>query len=114
MNIIGNYILIYGKLGMPEMGLLGAGISTLASRIMMVVVFLSLIHIYAVGHKRIGDIQRKMFECYIRAQASRSFLRGQIDTSQMSYLLTIMAYIGTVSYTHLRLLYPLRYPLACL
>ena len=34
-----NYILIYGKLGMPEMGLLGAGISTLASRIMMVVVF---------------------------------------------------------------------------
>lgn len=24
MNIIGNYILIYGKLGMPEMGLLGA------------------------------------------------------------------------------------------
>ena len=39
MNIIGNYILIYGKLGMPEMGLLGAGISTLASRIMMVVVF---------------------------------------------------------------------------
>lgn len=39
MNIIGNYILIYGKLGMPEMGLLGAGISTLASRIMMVIVF---------------------------------------------------------------------------
>lgn len=39
LNIIGNYILIYGKLGMPEMGLLGAGISTLASRIMMVVVF---------------------------------------------------------------------------
>lgn len=39
MNIIGNYILIYGKFGIPEMGLLGAGISTLASRIMMVIVF---------------------------------------------------------------------------
>lgn len=39
LNIIGNYILIYGKLGMPEMGLLGAGISTLGSRILMVVVF---------------------------------------------------------------------------
>lgn len=39
LNIIGNYILIYGKLGMPEMGLLGAGISTLTSRILMVVVF---------------------------------------------------------------------------
>ena len=40
LNIIGNYILIYGKLGLPEMGLLGAGISTLFSRIMMVVVFI--------------------------------------------------------------------------
>lgn len=39
LNIIGNYILIYGKLGMPEMGLLGAGISTLTSRILMVVAF---------------------------------------------------------------------------
>lgn len=40
VNIIGNYILIYGKLGMPEMGLLGAGISTLFSRILMLVVFI--------------------------------------------------------------------------
>lgn len=39
LNIIGNYILIYGKLGFPELGLLGAGISTLFSRIMMVVIF---------------------------------------------------------------------------
>lgn len=39
LNIIGNYILIYGKLGMPEMGLLGAGVSTLTSRILMVVAF---------------------------------------------------------------------------
>ncbi len=39
INIIGNYILIYGKLGFPEMGLFGAGISTLFSRILMLVVF---------------------------------------------------------------------------
>ena len=36
LNIIGNYILIYGKFGFPELGLLGAGISTLFSRIVMV------------------------------------------------------------------------------
>lgn len=39
LNIIGNYILINGKLGFPEMGLLGAGVSTLFSRIVMVIVF---------------------------------------------------------------------------
>lgn len=32
LNILGNYILIYGKLGAPEMGLTGAGISTLLAR----------------------------------------------------------------------------------
>ena len=32
LNILGNYMLIYGKLGAPEMGLTGAGISTLLAR----------------------------------------------------------------------------------
>lgn len=39
-NIIGNYILIYGHFGLPELGLLGAGISTMCSRILMTIVFL--------------------------------------------------------------------------
>lgn len=38
-NIVGNYILIYGKLGFPELGLVGAGLSTLVSRILMLVAF---------------------------------------------------------------------------
>ena len=42
LNIIGNYILIYGKLGLPEMGLSGAGLSTLISRILMVIAFVLL------------------------------------------------------------------------
>ncbi len=40
LNILGNYILIYGKLGMPEFGLLGAGISTMVSRVFMVIAYL--------------------------------------------------------------------------
>ena len=39
INVTGNYILINGKLGFPELGLAGAGLSTLFSRILMVAVF---------------------------------------------------------------------------
>ena len=39
LNIFGNYVLIYGKMGLPEMGLMGAGYSTLISRIFMLLMF---------------------------------------------------------------------------
>jgi MATE family multidrug resistance protein len=42
LNIFGNWILIYGHFGFPEMGLLGAGIATLASRILMLLIFVAL------------------------------------------------------------------------
>lgn len=37
-NIVGNYLLIYGPGPLPELGLLGAGLSTMLSRVMMFVV----------------------------------------------------------------------------
>lgn len=40
LNILGNWVLIYGKAGFPELGLLGAGISTLFSRILIFIIFL--------------------------------------------------------------------------
>ncbi len=39
LNIAGNYALIFGHFGAPELGLYGAGISTLASRTAMAVAF---------------------------------------------------------------------------
>lgn len=38
INILGNWVLIYGIEPFPELGLLGAGISTMASRVLMAVV----------------------------------------------------------------------------
>jgi len=39
VNILLNYVLIFGKLGFPELGLNGAGIGTLVSRIIMPIMF---------------------------------------------------------------------------
>ena len=39
INIAVNYILIFGKFGFPEMGLMGAGIGTLISRLVMPLLF---------------------------------------------------------------------------
>lgn len=38
LNIVGNYALIYGAWGFPELGLLGAGLSTMLSRIFMALI----------------------------------------------------------------------------
>lgn len=41
VNIFLNWILIYGKWGMPRMGLLGAGVATLTARILMLLCFVA-------------------------------------------------------------------------
>lgn len=35
LNIAGNYVLIFGKMGFPELGLMGAGVSTAVARVLM-------------------------------------------------------------------------------
>ena len=42
LNIVRNYLLIYGTFGFPELGLLGGGLSTLFARLMMLVVFIGI------------------------------------------------------------------------
>ena len=41
VNIFLNWILIYGKWGMPRMGLLGAGVATMTARILMLLCFVA-------------------------------------------------------------------------
>jgi MATE family multidrug resistance protein len=48
VNVLVNYVFIFGKFGFPELGLNGAGIGTLVSRLIMPVLF----SIYVVRHSR--------------------------------------------------------------
>ena len=70
LNIVGNYLLIFGKCGFPELGLLGAGISTLLSRMAMLamslVVFLKSkrYQAYATGFWRTDISRRRQKELY--------------------------------------------------
>ena len=70
LNIIGNYLLIFGKFGCPELGLAGAGISTLFSRVAGAVAILCIFfkvkkfHPYAVGYheaRSLGALRRKVW-----------------------------------------------------
>lgn len=60
LNIIGNYLLIYGKFGCPELGLMGAGVSTFVARAVMAIAFVWLFARarrflpYRIGFRRLG------------------------------------------------------------
>lgn len=65
VNIIGNYILIYGHFGAPELGTSGAAISTIISRTISVIFLsFSLFHIVLKDYKKqdIINISKKKFK----------------------------------------------------
>ena len=44
-NVIGNWLLIFGHCGLPEMGLLGAGVATLLSRLLQLILMAGTFHL---------------------------------------------------------------------
>lgn len=52
LNVCGNYLLIYGHFGFPELGLFGAGLATLAARVMAAVIIIA-IFIFAKEYKEL-------------------------------------------------------------
>ena len=87
-NIFGNWVLIYGKLGFPEMGLTGAGISTLVSRVLILIVFAAFIF----KAKRMKEYAASIKEALL----SRREMKGVV---KMGYPVGIQMALETSTFT---------------
>ena len=101
LNIVGNYMLIFGKCGMPELGLLGAGISTLFSRMAMLGISLTIFFkdrrygIYASGFWKTRITKKRQKELYrlglpIAAQMG-------METASFSLTTIMVGWIGATA-----------------
>lgn len=101
LNIFGNWCLIFGKCGCPEMGLLGAGISTLISRIFTLAVFASIFFFspkYA--EYRRGFISGKLNRNDFRTLNKLGWpvgLQMGMETGSFSIATVMVGWLGTIS-----------------
>lgn len=97
-NILLNYLLIFGVAGFPELGLTGAGIATLISRILMVVLIYTLIRrqkrfsIYAKGFRE-HKTRRSGIATLFRIGTPLSLQMG-METASFSLASLLMGWLG--------------------
>jgi multidrug resistance protein, MATE family len=98
-NIALNYVLIYGKLGFPEMGLNGAGIATLIARIIMGVWMAAYI-LYSDAYKKfrfaLGNYSRALINrmLHIGIPAGIQFI---FEVSAFGFSAIMMGWLGTTA-----------------
>lgn len=101
LNILGNYLLIYGKAGLPEMGLMGAGVSTLFSRVWMAVLFVWVL----LRASRYACYRRGFFAGRVSWPAVRSIgalslpvsLQMGMETGSFTFSAVMAGWLGAVS-----------------
>lgn len=101
LNIIGNYVLIYGKAGMPEMGVVGAGVATLLSRVVMVALFLFVF----LSRKKMRPYREGFFGLGWSRQLVRRLvslgtpiaLEMGMETASFSLSIIMVGWLGTIA-----------------
>lgn len=101
LNIVGNYVLIYGHFGAPEWGLVGAGVSTLLSRVVAFGVFLYLFLLkpkyaaYREGFSA-GRINRANLRKLFRLGLPVGFQMG-VESGSFNLSVIMMGWIGSAA-----------------
>lgn len=100
LNIFGNWVLIYGKLGFPEMGLTGAGISTLVSRALILIVFA----VYIFKSKKMNEYARAIKDALLsRDKMKGVFKMGYpvgiqmaLESSTFTFAAVMVGWLGVI------------------
>ena len=101
VNIFLNWILIYGKWGMPRMGLLGAGVATLTARVLMLLCFVVVFFVakryrpYVQGFKD-AAVNRKDFVALNKMGMPVGLQMG-METASFSLSTIMVGWLGTVA-----------------
>lgn len=101
LNIAGNYVLIYGAWGFPELGLLGAGLSTMASRIVMALVASTLFFKKERFHRYVQGFLHSGFALstfrHINALGWPLALQMGMESAAFSLTAIMVGWIGTTA-----------------
>ena len=101
LNIVGNWLLSYGNCGLPEMGLLGAGVATLLSRVLMVLCFAAYFFLapryraYREGFMQ-SAINRKDFVA-VNKLGMPVALQITMETASFSLTAVMVGWLGTLA-----------------
>jgi len=103
LNIIGNYALIYGHFGAPELGLTGAGISTLSVRVLSAIAIVAIFFFNPAYRKyRDGFCDRhmnvsKMLMTKVVSTSWPVALQMSCETAAFSLCAVMAGWLGTIS-----------------
>ncbi len=101
LNIFLNYLLIYGKWGFPEWGLFGAGLATLISRIVMLLVIITAFYkekMWRTIHSSFAQLrwQKEIARSLIRLGTPISIQLG-LEATSFSIIIIFVAKLGAFS-----------------
>ena len=100
VNIFGNWLLIYGVAGFPELGLLGAGISTLLSRVLMAAAMVGIV----IGRKKFAQYRHDILHSSITKVDFREMnrlgwpvaLQLGMESSAFTLSCVMVGWLGTI------------------